>query len=753
MSVVALVAGLPLGAPPARAQTPAAVPAAAAAAEAAPPEEPLVPPRLVAGSPPAYPLERTEAVTVVITVVVAPDGSVREVRALDGHAAFLEAARGAALRWQFEPARRGAKAIAATVRIAIDFAPSPTSPGPTSPSHPLPPQPLEEIVVRGTRVPPPASVNLGRADIRQMPGAMGDPLRAIEVLPGVLPTLSGLPYFYTRGAPPSATGYYLDDLPLPYLFHVGLGPSIIHPGFVRTVGLESAGGHARYGRFTGAFVVATSNPPTEELGWEGRIRVIDSSAFVAAPFANGKGHAAVGTTLSYAGLLLGVLAPDYTIDYRDFAARVSYDVGPRDRITIFSLGAYDFAGQRDVESGQRQVLFGSEVYRVDLKWQRSLAGDGALRTAVTWGYDRSRLAGHRFASDQSIAARTALVQPFGPRWEMEVGADARIDSFDADLPSVHSLTRADYEETARLFGAHTDTVAGSYGSLTWRPLTTRGPRESRVTPPTLELTSGVRTAVYSSEGRTLPAVDPRMSLVLAPASRVRLLTSHGLAHQAPAYSLPVPAVSIPALAGGLQESLQSSLTGEVTGPHDLVGTATVFRGVFSNVSDFVLLQNDFPLKRSPPLRGAADGLELSLRRALKGRFGAQVSYTLSRSTRDGERESRRLSSYDRRHVVNVALLFDLGRGWTAGARSLVYSGLLRDPESGSTDRLPAFMRLDVRLAKRWKWGKAGYVGLVAEGLNVTASRETVALRCDDAGCKARNIGPLTLPSVGIEGGM
>src|SRR5437868_12442347 len=47
---------------------------------------------------------------------------------------------------------------------------------------------------------------------RQLPGALGDPFRAIEISTGVTPIVSGLPYFYVRGAPPGNVGYYFDGV-------------------------------------------------------------------------------------------------------------------------------------------------------------------------------------------------------------------------------------------------------------------------------------------------------------------------------------------------------------------------------------------------------------------------------------------------------------------------------------------------------------------------------------------------------------
>src|SRR5262245_18365648 len=75
------------------------------------------------------------------------------------------------------------------------------------------------------------------AEASQLPGALGDPPLAIEALPGVTPTLSGVPYFFVRGAPPGDVGYFFDGVRLPALFHALGGPSVVHPGSIETVEL------------------------------------------------------------------------------------------------------------------------------------------------------------------------------------------------------------------------------------------------------------------------------------------------------------------------------------------------------------------------------------------------------------------------------------------------------------------------------------------------------------------------------------
>src|SRR5690606_32351384 len=102
--------------------------------------------------------------------------------------------------------------------------------------------------------PPPGALRLELEETRDLPGAFGDPFRAIEALPGVTPILSGVPYFYVRGAPPSGTLYVYDDIPLPALFHLGLGPAVVHPRMVGPIRLYSGVPPARFGRLIGGVI-------------------------------------------------------------------------------------------------------------------------------------------------------------------------------------------------------------------------------------------------------------------------------------------------------------------------------------------------------------------------------------------------------------------------------------------------------------------------------------------------------------------
>ena len=177
-----------------------------------------------------------------------------------------------------------------------------------------------------------------------------------------------------------------------------------------------------------------------------------------------------------------------------------------------------------------------------------------------------------------------------------------------------------------------------------------------------------------------------------------------------------------------------------------------------------------------PSSGHAYGLELLVRRALTARLSGWLSYTLSRSVRTahfvtldgGDAQATVPSEFDRTHLVNGVLAYTLGRGWRAGGRAVLYSGAAYSQLAGNVPvppynglRDPAFFRLDARLEKRWFFGLERSIAFVLEGQNVTLSKETNTLGLDCEGdmqqgaayttqCRRGKIGPLSIPSVGVE---
>lgn len=772
----------------------------------APVPSPVVPPRLLSDPGMPYPEGVTGDATVILVITVEKDGGVRDVTTDATFEPFATVAMETARRWTFEPATRDGAPLASKIRVVVEFRPpklvtdeeaaaalgkAREAPPPTPAPRPEEPQ---EVRVRGVRSEPSRTVSLSRNEVRQIPGAFGDPFRALEIMPGVTPVVTGLPFFFVRGAPPGNVGYYLDGVRVPLLFHVGVGPSVVHPALVERVDLYPGGYPARFGRFSGGIVSGETMAAGPDPRGEFNLRLFDVGALAETPFADGRGAVLVGGRYSYTGALLSLLSSDTELAYWDYQARASYDLSRDDRIGVFAFGSYDYLGQKTPT--ETLTLFGTEFHRVDVRYDHRLGDAGVVRTAVTTGLDRSRLEDDRYTRDRMIAARTELTYHLSDRVAVRAGSDVQFDSYDVQLggerlaPGVASV--------ASYFPSRSDLAVGVRADAVLAPW--RG----------FEITPGARVDLYTSQGAAAVGVDPRVAMRAALTSRARLLSAIGLAHQTPSFVVPVPGFTPGGLRGGLQKALQESMGLEL----DLGGattlTATVYHNAFFDMSD-PLGVTEPTVSGCPPGRfptgslagdraaqpsgtptcnprftpgtigpdrsggggdgassagtdratrafevrtkGSAYGLELFVKRKLTSRLGGFLSYTLSRSTRTFDGRTY-IATFDRTHVLNAALAFDLGKNWRAGTRFTFYTGLPKaeDPENPDDTRLSPFYRVDLRLEKRWQIGRKGWLSVVAEWMNATMSTEEISTTCTLQGCSSQTIGPVTIPSLGLEGG-
>jgi hypothetical protein len=737
------------------------VPTSSARAQApAPLQTQLTPPKLLAGPAPAYPEGATGEARIIVELVVAADGRVESAQAVSGGPPFAQVAEAAVATYRFEPAQRAGVPVRARVRMLVAFAPPapPQAPPPaaasaTSAASTTPEakeaRPPEEVSITGRRyeTQTPTEHRMGRAEVRLIPGAFGDPFRAIEILPGVTPTLSGLPYYYVRGAPPSAVGYYVDEVRVPYLFHFGLGPGVIEPALVREVTLHPAAFPGRFGRFAGAIVAGETKDPPSKLQGESTIRVYDAGAFVETPLANGRATVGLGGRVSYSALLLSLVVPEATVDYRDYNARFSVRLSDRTKLTAFAFGSYDYAASKSTSTKEENVLFASEFHRLDVRLDHE--GDKShSRIAATVGLDRTNLEGSRFARDHVLGLRARHREILSEAAEIEVGTDVSFDFFDADLPNPYSVSRKRYNSAVAFFSPRTESTSGAWVSALLRP--------TKKT----EVSLTARADVFTSAGAIEVGPSPRAAVRVPVVDHVAGLFALGIAPQAPAFSIPLPAVGFRGLPGGLSYAYQKSAGVEVELPLSFTATAVGFHHSYANLRD--ILQNvgtkidpyDAAITANP--QGQAFGLELLLKRKLTRRFSATLSYTLSRSTLSSTRDRPAfVNPFDRAHVFQGAVAFDLTHGWLMSSRAVIYSGW---PDkggiaSGAARRLPPFFRFDARIEKRWRWGKDGHISFLLEGLNVTASKDIVTQTCSTTTntCETESIGPLVIPSIGVEG--
>lgn len=737
----------------------------------------------------SYPAGAWGDARVLLHLTIGADGTVKRAEVAEGAEPFTTAAREAALSWRFTPASRGGRPFAARIRFEVPIRavdrdrPSPALPPSPSPppAAPKPAPKALEVMVEGEKAAP-MTRSLTREEVRRLPGAFGDPFRAVEALPGVTPVATGVPYFYVRGAPPGNVGYYLDGVRVPLLYHVALGPSVIHPALVDRVDLYPGGYPARFGRFSGGIVAGETREPDKALRGEAQIRLFDAGAIAEAPFAGGRGAALAAGRYSYTGALLSLFSPGVELGYWDYQGRVSFDITPEQRVGVFAFGARDKLVQ--IREGEKRTVLEGGFHRVDLRYDLRLPRV-TLRQAMTLGYDESGTRdGEQTGKSWLLGARTDVTYRASDAVTVRGGVDAQYERFNISITDDDGVLGPRQLALLALLTTRDDLALAAHAEVIWK------------VSPRLTLTPGLRADLFTSGGASAESLSPRLGARVEAAPRVALLGAFGLATQPPSYLGAVPGQQVGGLRGGVQQGLLASAGVEFALPGEITASLTGFKNGFLALSDALGNRppaTDQGAARRAELRavGNAYGIEIGARRSLSKRLGGYLSYTLSRSTRSIEDQVFD-AGYDRRHVLNLALGYDFGKGYLAGLRFVFYSGipmttdydLPRDQSGGGDpgpptaeelvkreqdrqrlmehvrrtirlpDRLPAFARLDLRLEKRWTFSKGRWIALTLEVQNATAGKEILQYECSfERGCLAEPLGPIVIPSLGVEAGL
>jgi hypothetical protein len=651
---------------------------------------------------------------------------------------------------------------------------------------PAPPAGTTEVRVKARRRDVGGST-MSREEAREVPGGFGDPARFVESMPGVVPTTSGLQAFYVRGAPPETTGYFIDGVPVPALYHIGFGPSVVHPGLVDRAELFPGAAPAYFGRAIGATIEEETAGPGARVRGEANLRLLDASALVEAPFGpKDRGAAEVSGRYGYPALVLPAFAPDVGLAYWDYQARVGWQLSDSDRIGAFVFGSNDLLTQRLTNGANipyTAQLVKTEFHRLDLRYDHALGRDASLRVAGTLGLDT---AGDEVSNvdDKSARLRAELDARLSRAVRVRAGADVQLTHYwlgaSPKDPADPTPTPYGLPATPR-----DDVVSGVYADVSWRV--------SRH----VELVPGVRADVFTSRpagasaATSSPTIDPRLAARVTVAPGVVLVSTVGVAHQIPGLVVTAPDASPYLTSPGVERSVQTaeqlSDGVEIALPEGFVASVTGFLHHYEGLPDltapcvFAAGGDECVAQR---VEGRAYGLELLVRRPLTERFSVLASYTLSRSERQAHSPYDPTapviwipSEYDRTHVASLIASYDLGKDWRVGARVYGYTGrpysrtYQQEPVPPlDTERLPGFWRLDVRVEKSWRIGERGRLAFVVEGMNVTLNKEAVDVSCTPragsvppftgvglpAGaaydtCTPDELGPITMPSVGVEG--
>lgn len=597
-------------------------------------------------------------------------------------------------------------------------------------------------------------VSLKGKEIKQVPGTFGDPFRVIQTLPGVTTPISILPIPIIRGSSPSSTGFLLDRVRVPLLFHLLGGPSVIHPEFIEEIHFFPGGAPPEYGGYTGGIVDGeTRSARRDERLLDLDMNLLQSGALFRTPIPGTDLRFTGAGRYGYPGFLIGLATDDFSLEYWDYQARLDYGT-PRNGWTISSFGARDEIQTRPSPEEPLETSLRYEFHRIDAK-HRLGRGEFTLKSQLALGRDDTS-----FGSEGGgialwhLSPRMDASWRLSEAWTLLMGLDGshRISEFTAGASassgdSMNAGEEASTDEMSESSGFQISqpgdiSQAGFYLSTRWTPINP------------LLISPGLRLDWQRDETDARLSLDPRLTLryrllhrevssdfdgetTLAVRDQdqelkgnsdtftVWLKAGIGRYHQPPRFLLPIPGLDQLALEYGLLSATQSTIGAELTLSRGFsFEVQTYYNDMDPVIFDLSInpasinavpelmpgeapdpdqLSEELEQRLFSPQKGRAYGVEMLLRRQSQSGVYGWLSYTLSRSERQREGDWV-LFDFDRTHIMNMVVGIPLRNQWDIGLRAQYQSGVPATTTYGfNRGRNTPYVRFDLRIDKRAVW--------------------------------------------------
>ncbi len=588
--------------------------------------------------------------------------------------------------------------------------------------------------------------------LRILPAAGNDPLRALTSLPGVARVPFGLGGLALRGSAPRDSSVFLDGIEVPLLYHFGGLASFVPVGVIGEVALEPSGFGARWGRATGGVVIATTRPARSDR-WRtaGEISLIHAAALAEGPGPRG-GNLLVAVRRSYVDAILAAAPVDLTLAPRYLDGQVRWESGDGrwlllglvsdDKLRLLREPDAGSAGGIDT-SNVRRLDYGSRFARLAVRWRRSagatryevlpsIGADQVLASAIHRDVDKGMMRWNLLG-----ALRAELSRPLASG-TFAAGLDSQVTRHAYQLDTTPPPSPGNPDPPVGVVHREGIVWAPDAGAWLEQQWSLAGDR--------VAIRPGARVDRFGISGEI--RFGPRLNVTEQLPRCITLTQSIGLYHQPPSATDLDPVFGNRTLGGswaahaalGARAPLSDLALAQVTAyaqemrdlSVDVVTGATPIAdngssqagGLLAISRELVDEQFGSYSYREAVGKGRAWGVELQLRRDL-GRTTGWLTYTWSRSLRTGD--PRRDPTYypyvlDQPHVATLLVTRSIGR-WRVGGRLRVASGNPITPVAGAyydevatewiaisgpilSERLPAFVQLDLRIDRTWKrrWG-------------------------------------------------
>jgi len=586
--------------------------------------------------------------------------------------------------------------------------------------------------------PVPSQQTLGSAEIQNLRGVLtDDPLRAVQVLPGVATGDDFKSEFSVRGSDFAHLNFTVDGFATPFVMHMvraveeranSGSVSMINSDVLESVTLSNGGYAQKSGNRTGA-----------ELGFQIREGSRDRNVFRASvsgtsasltaegPLGGGKrGSWLVSGRKSYLDLIVRKLREEgLSFSFADVQAKLRYDLGPKQSAALTFITGKSRLRELPRQPDDTDLLIGDNASAIAIgSWRRSLTKGGVLTAAAlaaTNSFRNHVLTGlnREQGSNNQVALRSDLAIPVSNSLTLESGLLVeRVEEFQRKqrISGTSVSVLNDYRADAYRYG----------GYLRAR---LDGGRHLVISP-------GARVDYSTLTEQTIGS--PWLQTEVALPARLTLRAGGGVYQQFPDFQQVVGAYA----GTGLRP--ERSIHMEVSVEHRLSPSMRAQVALYHRDDEDVIRRPDADTHLvagrvvrgsttaafETRLEGYARGVELVVQRNSPSGFSGWFSYAYGEN-RYEDRVSHESfwGDLDQRHTLNAYVFYRFTPRFSASAKyrsgtnfpipgyyTMEGESYFIGPERNAL-RLPVYGRLDLRANRTFTWSRRRLT-LFAEVINV-----------------------------------
>ncbi|MCB9506643.1 MAG: TonB-dependent receptor, partial [Myxococcales bacterium] len=378
-------------------------------------------------------------------------------------------------------------------------------------------------------------------EIQRIPGNNNDAIRVVQNLPGVARPQFGGGDVIVRGSAPEDTGFYVDGVRVPLIYHFGGLRAVFPTEFIEDISFYPGGFAVDYGRATGGIIdVRTRRDAAERPTGHVDVNLYDAGFYFRTP-AGKRLTLELGARRSYIDAVLagvaGVLPVNFSTAprYWDYQARISARVTSATTVRLTGIGSDDILDfvledEDELAPENRGGIFAHTYFHGGILSVETDMGDGLsnefrlLATAnlfrFTFGEDI-----YFALTNTTVEARDTLTWEASDAVTLRTGIDmetypGRI-RISAPRPPKEGEEPLDFEATENIAGEESFTPVSPavFAGIELRPI------------PELLIVPGLRAEYFEPPG--LIGVDPRLAVRGQVSDALVLKGAVSLHHQAP----------------------------------------------------------------------------------------------------------------------------------------------------------------------------------------------------------------------------